>query len=209
MRHERRGQAFHWWIDAVGGYLAFAGDRVQVGNAGNPQNDLAILGDLSRHHAELLQEAPGTVLIAHAETTVNGVAGSSFLLKDGDRIKMRSVELLYRRPLAWSRTARLTILTKHRLPLALDGVVLLSETCILGAGRDAHIPAPWDGQVCVTWHRGQYWLRGPGDLDIDGTNHPGWGPLGNSARVRAAWGKFRWEPANTPEGNGTERRERP
>jgi hypothetical protein len=202
MHHEQRGPPFFWWIDAVGGYLALPGDRVQIGSAGNPRNGVAVYGDLSRHHADLVQEAPGAVLVAHADTTVNGKSGTSFLLQDGDRVRMRSVELLYRRPAPWSRTARLTLASPHRFAHPADGVLLLSETCILGRGRDAHIPAPWAAPVCVTWHRGQYWLRAPGEVEIDGQTCPGWGPLGNSAKVRAAWGKFRWEPANIPEGAG-------
>jgi hypothetical protein len=190
-----RPDAFLWWIDAVGGYLTLTKERVQIGNAGNRRNDIAIMGDLSSQHAELLSEAQGTVLIAHAETTVNDKPGSSFVLKNGDRVRLRAVEMTFHQPLAWSRTARLEISSRHRLPLSLDGVVLLGETCILGSRREAHIPAPCDGPVCVTWHRDQYWLRGPGDLAIDDKVYPGWGPLSGSSRAAGSWGAFRWEPA--------------
>ena len=189
-----RPDAFHWWIDAVGGYLTFTRDRVQIGNIGNPRNDVAIMGDLSSQHVELLREAQGWVLIAHSETAVNGRTGSSFLLKDGDTITMRSVEWVFRQPLPWSRTARLEITSPHRLPMGMDGVLLLSDTCVLSDGKGAHIQTPWETPVAITWHRGQYWLRGPGDLLIDGKMHQGWGPLGESSLVRASWGSFRFEP---------------
>lgn len=189
-----RPDAFYWWIDAVGGFLTFTRDRIQIGNIGNNRNDVAIMGDLSSQHAELLREAQGWVLIAHAETTVNGRSGSSFALKDGDRIAMRSVEWVFHQPLLWSRTARLELTSRHRLPMGLDGVLMLSDTCVLSESKNAHIQTPWQTPVAVSWHRGQYWLRGPGDLLIDGKTCQGWGPLGESSLVRASWGSFRFEP---------------
>ena len=33
-------------------------------------------------------------------------------------------------------------MSRHRLPLAVDGVLLMAETCIVGSSRQAHIPAP-------------------------------------------------------------------
>jgi len=193
-QHPARPDAFHWWIDAVGGFLTFTRDRIQVGNISNSRNDVAIMGDLSSQHAEFLREAQGWVLIAHAETTVNGKHGTSFLLKDGDKIAMRAVEWTFHQPLPWSRTARLELASRHRLPLGMDGVLLLSDTCLLSTDRRAHIQTPWDVPVALSWHRGQYWLRGPGDLLIDGKTHQGWGPLGESSLVRASWGSFRFEP---------------
>ena len=192
----QRPDTFHWWIDEVGGFLVFTRDRIQIGHIANQRNDIGILGDLSSFHAELLREAQGTVLIAHRETEVNGVPGSSFLLKDKDRIKMRSVEMKYHQPIAWSRTARLEITSRqHRLPLALDGVLLLADTCMLSNRKDAHVEVPWETPVSLTWYRNQYWLRGHGALEIDGQSYPGWGPLGAGAMVKADWGRFRWENA--------------
>ena len=193
-QHPARPDAFRWWIDAVGGFLTFTRDRLQIGNIGNQRNDLAIMGDLSSQHAELLREAQGWVLIAHAETTVNGKPVTSAMLRDGDKIAMRSVEWLFHQPQSWSRTARLELTSRHRLPMGMDGVLLLSDTCVLGDDKRAHIPAPFVGPVALSWHRGQYWLRGPGEFLIDGKTHQGWGPLGESSLVRASWGSFRFEP---------------
>jgi len=189
-----RPDAFHWWIDAVGGFLTFTRDRLQIGNIGNPRNEVAIMGDLSSQHAEFLRQAQGWVMIAHSETMVNGKLGSSFLLKHGDKISMRAVEWTFHQPLSWSRTARLELSSRHRLPMGMDGVLLLSDTCVLSESGDAHIQTPWQTPVAISWHRGQYWLRGPGDLQIDGKTYQGWGPLGESSLVRASWGSFRFEP---------------
>jgi hypothetical protein len=189
-----RPDGFCWWIDSVGGFRTFSRDRIQIGNIANKRNQVAVMGDLSAQHAELLREQQGWVLIAHAETQVNGKSGTSFSLKDGDKIAMRAVQWAFHQPMSWSKTARLELLSRHRLPMGLDGVVLLSETCALGNRRDAHIPAPWETPVVVTWQRGSYWLRGPGDLWIDDKKYGGWGPLSPASEVRGDWGSFRWEP---------------
>ena len=67
------------------------------------------------------------------------------VLRDGDVIRLGStVELEFRQPSPVSATARLSIVSRHRLPLAVDGVILMAETCIVGSESQAHIPAPDD-----------------------------------------------------------------
>lgn len=187
---------FHWWIDAVGGYLVFTKPEVRIGQCGESGNDVGLLADISGRHAELRRSPSGLLLLSFGDTTVNGREGSGFLLHDGDKIRMRSVEMTYHQPLPWSSTARLEITSRHRLPLSVDGILLLGETCIVGPRRDAHVPAPWDASVFVNWHNGRYWIRSPGDLKIDGQDYPGWGPLEPTSEVQGFWGTFRWEPAD-------------
>lgn len=198
-RSESRGAwpgAFHWWIDSVGGYLTFTKPVIRIGQAGCDDNDVGILADISGRHAELRRGKSGLILLAFGETSVNGTPGSGFLLKDGDKIRMRSVEMTYAQPLPWSTTARLRITSRHRLPLSLDGIVLLGETCIVGPRPDAHVHAPWDSSIFIHWNRDRYWVRGPEALKIDGQTHAGWGPLGPASEVEGFWGSFRWEPAD-------------
>jgi hypothetical protein len=188
---------FHWWIDSVGGYLTFTKPVIRIGQAGCDDNDVGILADISGRHAELRRGKTGPILLAFGDTTVNGAEGSGFLLRDGDRIRMRSVELIYHQPLAWSSTSRLEIVSRHRLPLALDGIVMLGDTCIVGPRRDAHLPAPtWESSIFINWHKDRYWVRGPEALKIDGKEYTGWGPLSPTSEVEGFWGTFRWEPAS-------------
>jgi hypothetical protein len=187
--------AMHWWIDAVGGYLTFAKSTIRIGHAGDERNDIPILADISGFHAELRRGKSGIVLAAMADTEVNGKTGEAFLLRHGDKIRLKGVELTYHQPVPWSLTARLELTSAHRLPLALDGIVLLGETCILGPRRDAHIHADWKSSVFVNWYQGRYWVRGPGKITIDGRTFDGWGPVEPTSRVQGAWGAFRWEPA--------------
>lgn len=187
-------EAFHWWIDAVGGYLCVTSPVVRIGQAGEPKNQIAVLADIASHHADIRRGPSGTVLIAHADARVNGQPGSEFLLRDNDRIQLKGLELEYRQPLSWSSTARLRIASRHRLPLALDGVLLLGETCVVGPGPEAHLQAPWLESVLIHWNQERYWCRSKGPLVIDGVEHDGNGPLSPNSAVEAAGGSFHWEP---------------
>ena len=54
------------------------------------------------------------------------------VLHDGDVIRLGStVEIEFRQPSPVSATARLSIVSRHRLPLAVEGVLLMAETCIV------------------------------------------------------------------------------
>ena len=102
------------------------------------------MGDLSRNHATLTRNGEGYLLQAHHASFVNGKpVGDQVVLHDGDVIRLGStVELEFRQPSPVSATARLSILSRHRLPLAVDGVLLMAETCIVGEALQAHIPGP-------------------------------------------------------------------
>ncbi|MGL4461534.1 MAG: FHA domain-containing protein [Planctomycetia bacterium] len=189
--------AWYWWIDAVGGFLVLRRPVVRIGHAGDPANDLPLMADLSAHHAELWTDALGTRLRAVASVKVNGRAVEEKLLKDQDRITLRGVELQYHRPCPWSGTGRLELKSAHRLPLSLDGVILLGETCLAGRGTESHIRAGWDGRVAVHWYQDRYWLRAPGPLEIDGKTYADHGPLTPNADAAGPWGRFRWEPLAT------------
>ncbi len=136
---------FLLWVDAVGGYLICLDDRIVLGRAGADSHaDVPLMGDLSRNHATLIRNGEGYLLHADHASFINGKAVVDHgLLRDGDVIRLGStVELEFRQPSPVSATARLSIVSRHRLPLAVDGVLLMAETCIVGAVPQAHIQAP-------------------------------------------------------------------
>ena len=136
---------FLLWVDAVGGYLVCLDDRIVLGRAGPDSHaDVPLMGDLSRNHATLVRNGEGYLLQAHHASFVNGKpVVDQVVLHDGDVIRLGStVELEFRQPSPVSATARLAIVSRHRLPLAVDGVLLMAETCIVGEAPQAHIPAP-------------------------------------------------------------------
>ena len=79
------------------------------------------------------------MLQAHHASFVNGKpVTDQAVLRDGDVIRLGStVELEFRQPSPVSATARLAIVSRHRLPLAVDGVLLMAETCIVGGTGQA------------------------------------------------------------------------
>ena len=88
------------------------------------------------------------------------------VLRDGDVIRLGStVELEFRQPSPVSATARLAIVSRHRLPLAVNGVLLMAETCIVGEAAQAHIPAPALHNPVVLYRQaGALRCRAPGGL---------------------------------------------
>lgn len=178
---------FLLWLDAVGGYLMCLDDEVVLGrSAPDGTADVPILGDLSRRHATIVRSGDGYVIQAHHATHVNGrkvMDGAP--LRHGDVVRLGgSVELEFRQPSPISSTARLELVSRHRLPLAVDGVILMAETCIVGPGRQAHIPAPNTRSDIVVYRQGtDLWCRAPEAFEVDGRPGHGRAPLTLSSSV--------------------------
>ncbi len=159
------------WADAIGGFLVCLNDRIVLGRAGpDSRADVPLLGDLSRQHATILRDGDGYVLQAHHPTYVNGRAAQTTPLRDGDILRLGStVELEFRQPSPVSSTARLSILSRHRLPMAVDGVILMAQTCIVGPTRQCHIAAPnLEHPVVLFRQGGSLWCRAAGGFEVDG-----------------------------------------
>jgi hypothetical protein len=172
---------FLLWVDAVGGFLVCLDDQVVLGRAGPDSHaDVPLMGDLSRNHATLVRNSESYVLRAHHPSFVNGKpVADQAVLRDGDVIRLGStVELEFRQPSPMSATARLSILSRHRLPVAVDGVLLMAETCIVSSALQAHISAPaLDNPVVLYRQAGVLWCRAAGAFDVDGRTCASRAPL--------------------------------
>jgi hypothetical protein len=189
---------FLLWVDAVGGYLVCLDDRILLGRAGPDSHaDIPLMGDLSRNHATLLRNGEGYLLEAHHASFINGkaVTGQG-VLHDGDVIRLGStVELEFRQPSPVSATARLSIVSRHRLPLAVDGVILMAETCIVGSESQAHIPArPIKNPIVLYRQAGSLWCRAIGAFDVDGRTCASRAPLTLQSSVLGDGFSFSLEP---------------
>ena len=189
---------FLLWVDAVGGYLVCLDDRIVLGRAGSDSHaDVPLMGDLSRNHATLIRNGEGYLLQAHHASFVNGKpVVDQAVLHDGDVIRLGStVELEFRQPSPVSATARLSILSRHRLPLAVDGVLLMAETCIVGEALQAHIPAPALKSPVVLYRQaGALWCRAVGAFDVDGRTCASRAPLTLQSSVLGDGFSFSLEP---------------
>ena len=188
---------FLLWLDAVGGYLVCLDDEVVLGRAGTDAvADVPLLGDLSRQHATLARDGEGYVIRAIKPTFVNGKDVTTAPLKDGDVIRLGStVELEFRQPSPVSATARLRVVSRHRLPLAVDGVILMAETCIVGSARQAHIEAPGLATPVVLYRQGSaLWCRATGGFEVDGRACAARAPLTLQSSVLGEGYSFSLEP---------------
>jgi FHA domain-containing protein len=189
---------FLLWVDGVGGYLVCMDDRIVLGRAGPDSHaDIPLMGDLSRNHATLIRNGEGYLLQAHQASFVNGKpVVDQVVLHDGDVIRLGStVELEFRQPSPVSATARLSIVSRHRLPLAVDGVLLMAETCIVGEAAQAHIPAPALKEPIVLYRQaGELWCRAAGAFDVDGRTCAARAPLTLHSSVLGDGFSFSLEP---------------
>jgi hypothetical protein len=192
------GARFLLWVDAVGGYLVCLSDRIVLGRAGaDGTADVPVMGDLARHHATLVRGGGGYVIQAHHASFVNGKpVASEAVLRDGDVIRLGStVELEFRQPSPVSATARLGILSRHRLPLTVDGVLLMAETCIVGDSPQAHIPAASIQDPVVLYRQaGAIWCRASGAFEVDGLTRASRAPLTPRSSVLGDGFSFGLEP---------------
>lgn len=187
--------AWHWWMDAVGGFACFRTQRVPIGRPRTGLQGIEILGDLSGRHAEIVRDADGYALDAVEETFINETPATHCRLRHGDRIRMRNVVLEYRQPCTWRQSAQLTILSRHRMPLALDGVLLMGDAFWVG-GVDSLIRSDWSEEIKLIWSvtERRYWVQSSPPLRVDGKLFDRWGPLEPTSRVQGPWGSFRFEP---------------
>ena len=188
---------FLLWLDAVGGYLVCLDDEVILGRAGTDAvADVPLLGDLSRQHATLARDGDGYVIRAIKPTFLNGKTVTTAPLRDGDVIRLGStVEIEFRQPSPVSSTARLRVVSRHRLPLAVDGVILMGETCIVGDSRQAHIAAPGLANPVVLYRQGAaLWCRAAGGFDVDGRACAARAPLTLQSSVLGEGYSFSLEP---------------
>jgi hypothetical protein len=162
---------FLLWVDGVGGYLVCLGNRVTLGQA-TPDGyvDVPLYADVSRLHAALTRENGSYVLEAMRPAQVNGQAAEKALLRSNDRITLGAAcQLQFRQPAPVSASARLDLTSGQRLPLSVDGVLLMADTLLLGPGPQVHVTVPDLKQPVVLYrHKDGLGLRCPGPFVIDG-----------------------------------------
>jgi hypothetical protein len=180
-------ERFVLWVDGVGGYLVCTAETITLGQPGpGADADVAILADLSRHHARIRRGGEGYLLEPIREVSVNGRQISApTTLGDGALIDLGGgVQLRFRRPHALSATARLEFLSRHRTVPAVDAVLLMSESCVLGPGPNSHVVCrDWKQDVVLSRHDGQLYCRTKGRLEVNGVCCEGRSPIERNAQI--------------------------
>ncbi len=162
----------YWlWIDGVGGYLLCLGNRVTFGSA-SPDNyvDVPFYADLSRQHAVLTRDSEGYFLEALKAAQVNGKEVAKTLLHPGDRVTLgSSCQFQFRQPVPVSTSARLDLVSGHRLKQPVDAVLLMADTLILGPGSQVHVAMPELKNPLILYrHKNGLGVRHVGNLIVNG-----------------------------------------
>jgi hypothetical protein len=192
-------ERFLLWIDGIGGYLVCLAARVTLGQATPDATvDVALFADVSRLHATVTRDAEGFLLEAARPLQVNGQPTEKALLSANDRITLGpSCQLQFRQPVPVSATARLDLVSGHRLALAVDAVLLMADTLVIGPGTQAHITMPELRQPVVLFRqKAGLGIRHAGNFCVDGQRCQERGTLQARSMVRGDDFTFALEPAS-------------
>jgi hypothetical protein len=196
-RDEALVPRFFLWIDGVGGYLICLGNRLTFGHAAlDARVDVPLVADVSRLHATLTRDGEGYVLEAVRPIQVNGQSMTRALLQSGDRVTLgTSCQFQFHLPVPGSTTARVELVSGHRLPLAVEGVLLMADTLVLGPGK-AHVSVPdLKDPVVLFRHKDGLGVRHDGALRVNGRKSPGRTLLNGQTVVNGEDIAFAIEPA--------------
>ena len=175
------------WVDGVGGFLLCLAPRVTLGHANaRPMPDLPLLADVSRLHAALQRDAEGYALEAFRPTRINGREAERATLRSGDRITLGpSCQLLFIQPLPVSASARLDVVSGHRLAFPVSNVLLMADTLVLSGGTRGHVNVPGLAQpIIVLRQLDDLALRHDGAMEVEGKALHGRAPLESGRTVR-------------------------
>lgn len=172
MTAREQGKRLVAWIDGVGGFLICLSDEVSLGQPSVPSTvDIPILADISRRHATLRRDGEAYVLNPAHDVSVNGrkltgplVLNDNALIELGDSVRLR-----FRRPHALSATAVLTVESHHKTEPAVDSIVLMSDSCILGSQSHCHIRCrDWTDELVLFRRDGGLAFRTSVAVEVDG-----------------------------------------
>jgi hypothetical protein len=94
-----------------------------------------------------------------------------------------------------SASAKLELQSGQRLPLSLDGVLLMAETLVIGPGPHAHVIADLEKPVVLFRSNDGLGVRFNGEFHVDGRTVRDREPLPHSAIVTGPDFNFAVEPA--------------
>ncbi len=188
---------FFLWIDGVGSYLVLMSHRLTMGQA-NPEMplDIAVLADVSRHHATLQRDGETYFLEAIRPVSVNGKTTNRSFLRSGDRFTLgASCQFQFWQEVPTSTSACVDLVSGHRFARPVQSVLLMSETLVMGPTPQSHVTIP-DLTDTVVLHRSKTGvaIRVTGRVNVDGVWHTEKAPLHAKACVFTDQLTFALEP---------------
>lgn len=209
------GSRYTLWIDGVGAWQVLTSPVVTIGRAQTPvspllakaslakktpdEADVAVMSSISRKHVQLERVNESWVLTAHAATNVEGrpVDRQAVLPDDCEITAGGSVRVGFCVTTPLSASARLSFLSEHRPAGAVDGVVLMAQTCLLGPGPENHVRCPqWTANLVLVRGRRGLAVKSRNDIFVDGSLATGLTPLASGQVVSGTDFQFRLEEIN-------------
>jgi hypothetical protein len=188
---------FFLWIDGVGAYLVCLGNRVAIGQAtADGPVDVPIFADVSRIHAALTRDAECYLLEASKAVSLNAAPAERAVLQSGDTIGLgTSCQMTFELPVPGGLSARLRLSGGRRLPMAVDGVLLMADMLVLGGGDKVHVTIPeLEKPLYILRQKDQLVVKWDGEFRIEGEKCADRGFLPRSGTVSADPFTFAIEP---------------
>lgn len=162
------------WIDGVGAWQVCVGDSFLIGGPTleHESADICLMANLSRRHATLSRNNEEWFIQPHGPVVVSGrTASDRALLKTGDQIQLGDrVRLGFRIPNVLSGSAVIDFESQHRPAQSVNGIILMTDTCLLGPRRDHHVCcADWSDLVVLFRQDGQLRCRSKMALKVNDT----------------------------------------
>jgi hypothetical protein len=179
-------ERFMLWIDGVGGYLVCLGNRLSLGQATSETSaDVGFYADISRVHASILRDGSTYMVEGGRPVQVNSQSVEKAVLQPGDRVTLGTAcQLQFSQPVPVSASARLDLASGHRLALAVDAVLLMADTLVLGPGTQVHVSLPELSKNAVLYRTKEgLGVRYPGTFSVDGQKCTDRAVLGPNSRV--------------------------
>ena len=160
------------WIDGVGAWQLCVGTTFVIGAPTFERQaaDITLLANISRQHATICRRSNEWCLEPHQSTYISDrEVQTQAVLSSGDEIRLAEcVRLGFRLPSALSSSAVIDFESDHRPSHSVDGIILMSDHCLLGPRSDHHICCPnWRDQVVIYSLEGQLCCRSHADLTIN------------------------------------------
>jgi hypothetical protein len=188
---------FFLWIDGVGAYLVCLASRISIGQAtGEGPVDVPLFADVSRIHAALTRDAECYLLEASKAVSLNGAAAEKAVLQNGDRITLgNSCQMTFELPVPGGLSARLLLSGGRRLPMAVDGVLLMADMLVLGSGEKSHVKIPeLEKPIYLVRQKDELLVKWDGEFRIENQKHEGRALLPRAGTVIAESFTFAIEP---------------
>ena len=158
--------------------------------------DVPLFADVSRIHAALTRDAECYLLEASKAVSLNGSVAEKAVLQNGDRITLgNSCQMNFELPVPGGLSARLLLSGGRRLPMAVDGVLLMADMLVLGGGDKVHVKIPeLEKPIYLVRQKDQLQVKWDGEFRIEGDKHEGRAMLPRAGTVIADPFTFAIEP---------------